>query len=119
MKETETIRICKHHQDDYQAPLIWTFAFRGAEYWCPYCGKLEGMLGAGEKVKSTAVLRNRLKRFRKLSEAFLDANCSQVCESMIWKGERITPSELPQEEKDKNQKIIDSWKYYQKPLGNQ
>ena len=25
--------------------LIWTFAFRGAEYWCPMCGRTWGMFG--------------------------------------------------------------------------
>jgi hypothetical protein len=116
MKETETIRICKDHQDELQTPLIWTFAFRFNEYWCPYCGKNEGMLGAGEKVKSTPELRNRLISFRKLSEDFLDANCAQVCVSMEWEGKTITYDQLPQEEKDKKQKAIADWKYGQKPL---
>lgn len=116
MKETEIIRICKDHQEEFQAPLIWTFAFIGAEYWCPYCGRKEGMLGAGEKVKSTSVLRNRLRKFRELSEDFLDANCAQVCISMEWKGKTITYDQLPQEEKDKKQKAINDWKYGQKPL---
>jgi len=115
-KENEEIRICTSHQDELRTPLVWTFAFNGAEYWCPYCGKNEGMMGAGERVKSTAILRNRLKRFKKLSKDFLDAKCSQVCNSMMWEGKRITPDQLPQEEKDKRQKAIDDWKYEQKPL---
>ncbi len=113
--KNEEIRICTSHQDELRTPLIFTFAFDGAEYWCPYCGKNEGMMGAGEKVKSTAILRIRLRRFKKLSEDFLDAKCSLVCSSMMWEGKRITPDQLPQEEKDKRQKAIDDWRYEQKP----
>lgn len=112
----EEIRICSSHQDELKTPLIWTYAFNGAEYWCPYCGVNEGMMGAGQVVESTAVLRNRLKRFKKLSKDYLDANSTRVCSSMKWMGKDIKPSELPQEEKDRLQKAINDWKYEQKPL---
>ncbi len=115
-KQSEEIRICTSHKDELRTPLIWTFAFIGAEYWCPYCGKNEGMMGAGEWVKSTAVLRNRLRRFKALSKDYLSAKSSQVCVSMMWKGKEITPDQLPIEEKDRLQKAIDDWKYGQKPL---
>ncbi len=115
-KQDKTIKICSSHQDEFKTPLIWTFAFNGAEYWCPYCGKNEGMMGAGEMVESSAILRNRLKRFKKLSSDFLDAKSSEVCISLMWNGERITPDKLPQEEKDRLQKVIEDWKYEQKPV---
>lgn len=118
-KETESIRVCTSHQDELVTPLIWTFAFNGAEYWCPYCGKNEGMFGAGEEVESTAKLRNRLKRFKKLSKDFLDAHSARVCRSMMWEGKSITPNKLPQHEKDRLQKAIDDWKYGQDPSSNQ
>ncbi len=105
------IRICTSHQDDLITPLIWTFAFNEAEYWCPFCGKNEGMMGAGELVKSTAVLRNRLKRFKKISYDYLDAKSVEVCSSMQWKGKWINANDLPEEEKDRLKKVIKDWKY--------
>ena len=30
--DPETVRICSEH-DDYEVPLLWTFAFPGAEWW--------------------------------------------------------------------------------------
>jgi hypothetical protein len=114
-KETESIKVCTSHQDELVTPLIWTFAFSGAEYWCPYCGKNGGMFGAGEEVESTAKLRNRLKRFEKLSKDFLYANSVHVCATMSWDGGRITPDKLPQHEKDRIQKVLDDWEYKQDP----
>jgi len=55
MSEKKEIRICDRHEK--QVPLIWTFAFPGSEYWCPYCGGNFGMLGAGEMVESTMSLK--------------------------------------------------------------
>ena len=40
------MKICDRH-DEYEVPLIWTFAFSGCEYWCPYCGNKGGMMGTG------------------------------------------------------------------------
>ena len=37
------ILICNRH--DEQVPMIWTFKFQGAEYWCPYCGHNTGAFG--------------------------------------------------------------------------
>lgn len=113
--KSEKILICTSHQDELRTPLIYTYAFSGSEYWCPYCGKNEGMMGAGESVKSTAILRNRYRRFKKLSKDFLDAQSSMVCSSMMYQGKRITPDQLPQEEKDRLLKIIKDWKYKQIP----
>ena len=61
--KNETIKICDRH--DYQMPLIWTFAFNSTEYWCPYCGRKEGMLGAGEDVPFTWKLWNRYIKYKR------------------------------------------------------
>ena len=71
--EKEIIKICRNHQDKEKTPLIFTFAFPGAEYWCPSCGSNEGMLGAGEDVEITNKLKNRLKKYKKESRPFLSA----------------------------------------------
>ena len=49
MQHDDEIKICGRHEK--KVPLIWTFKFPGAEYWCPYCGYTSGMLGAGINVK--------------------------------------------------------------------
>ena len=103
------IRICNKH--DKQVPLIWTFAFNGAEYWCPYCGANYGMMGAGKMVKWTPELATSLEKYEEKSSEFLHANGVQVCVKTMWEDEKIDPKDLPQAEKDRLQKIIDEWKY--------
>ena len=66
MKE---IKICENHPE-FEVPLIWTFAFNGAEYWCPYCGQNSGMLGAGEDVEETPELKERLKNIKNILKSF-------------------------------------------------
>jgi len=60
---SKEIRICREHENEI--PLIWTFAFDGAEYWCPYCGQNYGMLGAGIKVEETEELKKAVKYWKK------------------------------------------------------
>jgi hypothetical protein len=45
----DKIRCCNRHEKNVK--LISTFAFIGAEYWCPYCGANYGYLGAGRMVE--------------------------------------------------------------------
>lgn len=104
------IRICSNHPE-YEVPLIWTFAFPYAEYWCPYCGAKYGMLGAGKLVPLIDELEQRHKQYKAFSDEFLHANGVQVCVSTLWEGERIKPERLPQHEKDRLQKVISDWKY--------
>lgn len=106
----KAIIICENHPE-YQVPLIDTLAFIGAENWCPYCGVASGMLGAGEPVPCTPELDARYKAFLKLSKDFLDAAGVRVCSRTIWKGKYTEPQDLPQEEKDRLNKIYDDWKY--------
>lgn len=92
----ERIRICSNHKD-YEVPLISTFIFSGAEYWCPYCGVAEGFLGAGEFVDCTEELKKRSEMYLKATEEYRNAKGSLACSSLEYKGKRITPSELPKE----------------------
>lgn len=107
MKE---IKICKEHQD-YKTPLIWTFAFIGAEYWCAYCGFTGGMLGSGIMIKETPILLKRKKSYEKSTGEYLHANGITYCSKTKWKGELINPEELPQEEKDRLKKIREEFLY--------
>ena len=63
MKAEKEIKICSNHTE--QIPLIWTFAFPGAEYWCPYCGFTGGMFGSGENVPETPALLQKAKEWKK------------------------------------------------------
>ena len=64
------VRVCSDHQD-YQVPLLWTFAFPGAEYWCPYCGHIHGMLGAGTIVLGNQDILERGHKYKEMSKDFL------------------------------------------------
>ena len=106
----DEIKICSDHRD-YEVPLISTFAFRGAEFWCPYCGTAEGMFGAGENVKTTRQLEVRSEMWEQHTEEFLTARSQLVCSSLIWKGKEIKPSELPQEEIDRCKQVVKDYVY--------
>jgi hypothetical protein len=105
------MRVCENHQDKKIVPLIWTYNFPGAEYWCPACGYTGGMMGAGESVDETPELAERLKEYKKKTESFMTALAHRVAISFIYEGKRITPAELPEDQKENDQAIIDNWKY--------
>jgi len=106
-----TIKICKNHQEEQKTPLIWTFAFNGSEYWCPYCGFQGGMLGSGDNVVRTKELEDRLETSQTKSKDFLRATSTAACDSLLYEGKRITPEELPDQIKEQNKRIIDRWVY--------
>lgn len=106
----ETTLICGSHEY-YQVPLIWTFAFPGWEYWCPYCGGGGGMLGTGTRVQNTPELETRLNRYTDASKDFLKYNALLCCEKTKWNDEWISPENLPQEEKDRLSAANESHKY--------
>lgn len=42
--EGSKMLLCRQHRE-IQVPMLWTFKFDGAEYWCPYCGYNTGAFG--------------------------------------------------------------------------
>jgi hypothetical protein len=104
------MKICSNHQD-YQVPLIYTYAWNYYEYWCPYCGAHEELLGAGENVEDTLKLKDREKIYKKASEEVLGARSTLICSETTWEGKRIKPSELPKEEIERLRKLTETWKY--------
>jgi hypothetical protein len=68
------------------------------------------MLGAGPDVPATDELLARLVAYKELSHDYLHARGTQICAYTEWNGERIKPEDLPQEEKERLQKIIQDWK---------
>lgn len=110
MEEIKTeVLCCSRHEKNVQ--LVWTFAFPGAEYWCPYCGCSEGMLGAGEIRQLTFSERREMIKYRYIGKEYLQARSTAVCSSLMWKGERIKPEDLPIEERKRIKKVIDEWEY--------
>ncbi len=104
------IQICSGHPKE-EMPLIYTFAFTGAENWCPLCGLTFSMFGSGSEVEETKKLLSKLNKYKKLSKRFLKARSTLVCSETKYKGERIKPSDLPEKEKVRLGKIVDSWEY--------
>jgi len=111
MREEREIKICSRHRDKEETPLIWTFAFNGAEYWCPYCGVNEGMLGAGENVEWTQELQDRHDKYKKESKNFLHARSAIVCSSITINGENRTFDSLPSQTQSYYRNMANSWKY--------
>lgn len=107
----DEIRICSSHRTQRATPLIWTFAFSGAEYWCPWCGKNYGMLGAGEEVEATPELLALVEPDKAASKDYLHASSAFACSQLKWEDRWIPPSELPQAEKDRLRAIIAAWVY--------
>jgi len=56
------IIVCNNHE----TPLIWTFKFPYAEYYCMSGGHSGGALGTGHTVKATPELKKLAKKERKL-----------------------------------------------------
>lgn len=110
------ILICKGH--DYKVPLIGTFAFPGAEYWCPYCGYTFGMFNVDERVPATEALIGRKQIYKNYSKYYLEINGFQCCSSTKFENKRIKRGDFPKHiveeicEFEKKHK----WKYKVKAL---
>jgi len=60
MAEKE-IMVC----NDHEAPLIWTFMFTGAEYFCMAGNHAGGMLGTGHRVPLTPELKEQYSLYKR------------------------------------------------------
>lgn len=109
--ETKQIKVCSYHQDQEVTPLIWTFAFIGAEYWCPFCGANMGMLGAGENVDATPELIERLNDYKKRSRQYLRGNSLLVCAQTKYRGKWMKFSEMPKKAQAFWRNKAKQWEY--------
>jgi hypothetical protein len=106
----EVVKVCGDCHPEREIPLIWTFAFNGCEYWCPFCGWAGGMLGAGVNVPFSKKLRIRRESYKRLAQPYLDANSALCCAQLIWDGEWISPRDLPDFEKKRLLEASKTWK---------
>ena len=90
------------------APILFTFLYNGAEYFCMNCHSSEGMLGAGKNVDSTIELRAESKVvnkvFKSLRPFLIGDGCFQRtgCKKCKGTGEYHT-QHLTKREKTENQ----------------
>lgn len=110
-KEKQTILICDNHYEDYQVPLIYTFAFIGAEYWCPFCGYVGGMFGSVKRVPVTEKLIGRRSIYKEYAKAMLSACGSLVCCGMELNKGMIEPKDYPEEMEKELDEMAGSWVY--------
>ena len=104
--------ICSNHED-YEVPLISTMSWNYYEFWCPYCDAHEGMMGAGESVDETEELKKRGELYEKATADYRHAMGVLVCSGTMWEGKMIDSKDLPQEEKDRLEKLR-TWELHKK-----
>lgn len=100
--------ICDKHQGR-MTPMLFTFAFPGAEYWCPYCGRTSGIIGAGETVEESKLLITIKLADAKRALPYLRAVGRKVAVQTKYRGKWIKPDELPAAEKARDSDHINHW----------
>lgn len=108
----KTIAVCPHHED-HLVSMIFTFAFVGAEYWCPYCGHTCGMLEA-ERQPLTQELLDQHEKYLVAYRPYIEAKSTLAATYVEYpegSGKMINPRYLPEEELARLRKIIEEgWK---------
>lgn len=109
--------ICSTHREEYPTPLIFTFAFIYAEYWCPYCGRKSGMFDGGHlrlsddlPASMVETLQKRHDKFLKLAMPFMEAAGVRVCSSLEWpkgSGQQVKPRDLPSDVRAEFKRVAD------------
>jgi len=106
----DEVTICPYHRER-TTQLIWTFAFPYKEFWCPACGYTSGMMGAGGNTQWSYRIHDRFIADKKRSRRFLDAMGTLNCSHFKYKGEYITPKEMPDKLRKYYQGIVKRWEY--------
>jgi len=112
---SKQILICNSHQE-YPVALIQTFAFRGAEFWCPYCGTISGHFDGNQTAHDRLPsIEERARLFAEATRPYLNAKSKLACAFLEWEGKRITPDKLPEAEKKRlNEIVTKGWQLNQK-----
>lgn len=97
MPNINEVRVCKNHRDERETQLIDTWAFNGAEYWCPYCDYIGGFLGAGERVPQTEHLKLQHEEDVAYTKEYLKAETTLICKGMKIDGVMTPRKDFPPE----------------------
>lgn len=107
MQEKKEINVCPNHSE-YLVPMISTFAFNGAEHWCPFCGEKLGMFSTG-KAERTPELIERLRIYKAHWKQYLNAVGTLSCSSMEYKGRTVQREDLPEEFINEQLVLAETW----------
>ncbi len=107
--EQNMFMTCPSHPG-YVVPMIYTFAFLGAEYWCPHCGYKCGMFGSMSRAPVTKELQARHDAFKEKYRSYLRAMSVLCCISLDHKGVTMSPEDLPEETKQQHARDRETWK---------
>ncbi len=110
MTKDTIIRVCPEHKK--QVPLIFTFAFPGANYWCPHCGNTMRVPTKDCEKELTETLQKRREANLENTKEFLKA--AQMLNSkkpILFGGRSIKPEDLPETEKKRLQEVVDGYEY--------
>lgn len=67
-----THKICNNAENKHlTTPMIFTFAFRGHEYWCPVCGYKTGMFVAGVEMQENPEMTALEEAYKERALPFL------------------------------------------------
>lgn len=103
-KENRNINIC-HRDHENEVPLIFTFAFPGAEFWCPVCGFKCGMFGVIEMVPATEKLDKLEIAYRDRATPYLNYMSSKAGARIEDENGNLVPYEAPPAEYKYNNPI--------------
>lgn len=105
IKKRQIMKI--HEHEGYVIPLVSTFAFSGAELWCPFCGHTYGIFNAEPEVSRSPMLETIRMKYKEHWVDFLDAT------GMIMGGGRKVDGYFADHDEETQAKWkadINSWK---------
>lgn len=105
------ISVCPNHQDTRLTPLLYTFVFPGAEYWCSWCGYKCGMF-SNTTVPVTDDLELIAETDRESAQEYLRSRgvltASKIrLDDDTW----VKPANAPPEFLERMKKVRESWVY--------
>lgn len=93
MNDRKVVVICP--EGHRTTPLIWTFAFRGTEWWCPFCGYRTGAFGRTREMTWAPELQALLDAYRERAVPFLDYQASLGGATTVDESGKHVPFEAP------------------------
>ncbi len=99
-------KICKDPEDKHgTVPMIFTFAFRGYEYWCPVCGHKIGMFGAADNMQENPEMVALEKAYLDRARPFLKYRSSLAGGMIEDESGKLVPLEAEKVDYEYGQQI--------------